>query len=72
MGMFDTVWVNCPKCGDELSFQSKSGDCVLANYKLENAPKDVMYNVNRHSPIKCECGRKYKIDIDKRELVEVL
>lgn len=24
MGMFDSVWVKCPKCGTENEFQTKS------------------------------------------------
>ena len=27
MGMFDTVWIRCPKCGAEVGFQIKAGDC---------------------------------------------
>lgn len=41
MGMFDFVWVNCPICGEELEFQSKSGPCELKNYQLHNAPLGV-------------------------------
>lgn len=32
MGMFDSLNTNCPKCGSELEFQSKSGECCLTNY----------------------------------------
>lgn len=56
MGMFDTVFVPCVKCKNELSFQTKSGPCELRGYPLENAPEDVLRDVNRHAPIKCACG----------------
>lgn len=29
MGMYDSVMVRCPKCGEEHEFQSKSGECLL-------------------------------------------
>jgi len=32
MGMFDSLYVNCPECGKELEFQSKSGECALSAY----------------------------------------
>ena len=57
MGLYDSVMVKCPKCGEEKNeFQSKSGECLLDVYTLENCPNDVMVNVNRHSPCKCNCG----------------
>ena len=72
MGMFDTVWVKCPKCGNENGFQSKSGGCKNENYDLDDCPDDVIENVNRHSPVECEvCGSKYKVDIANRKAVIV-
>lgn len=71
MGCYDTVWVKCPKCGIENSFQSKSGECLLDDYDLENCPDDVMANVNRHSPCHCECGTTYEVDIVNRKAIIV-
>ncbi|WP_156829747.1 hypothetical protein [Methylovulum miyakonense] len=50
MGMFDSVYVPCPKCGELNEFQSKGGDCLLNEYTLENAPANVLLDINRHSP----------------------
>lgn len=70
MGMYDSVMVNCPKCGQENEFQSKSGECLLYVYTLENCPKDVLLNVNRHSPQKCyNCGFNHEVDIENRKAV---
>ena len=71
MGMYDTIWVNCPNCGEEIGFQSKSGDCVLGNYTLIDAPDNVMANANRHSPLDCDCGAKLEIDIINRTVKQV-
>lgn len=67
--MYDSVMVNCPKCGQENEFQSKSGECLLYVYTLYNCPNDVMSNVNRHSPCKCECGFEYEVDVKNRKAV---
>ena len=68
--MYDSVMVNCPKCGQENEFQSKSGECLLYFYTLENCPDDVLININRHSPKKCIfCGFSYEVDIENRKSV---
>lgn len=73
MGMYDSVFVNCPKCNKQNEFQSKSGGCFLDEYTLEDCPEDVLQNVNRHSPTKCdECGCMYQVDIENRKAVEVV
>jgi hypothetical protein len=69
MGMFDTVLVKCPKCGEENAFQSKSGECVMEYYALENCPDNVLFNVNRHSPYQCDCGTLYEVDIPARKAI---
>lgn len=73
MGMYDSVWVECPNCKTETDFQSKSGDCILAFYTLENCPKNVMKDINRHAPETCEkCQTKFKVDIENRKAVVVI
>lgn len=61
MGVYDSVWVKCPSCNHRIENQSKSGDCILANYNIEDAPQDVLegietelhcYNCNHHIKIK--------------------
>lgn len=67
MGMFDTIIANCPNCGLESEFQSKSGDCSLKYYKLYTCPEDVLLDANRHSPNECNCGALFEIDIENRK-----
>lgn len=69
MGLYDCIYSQCPKCGDELEFQTKSGDCLLESYTIENCPDNALANANRHSPIKCDCGLLHEIDILNRKLI---
>lgn len=69
MGMYDTVWVKCPGCGEESGFQSKSGECILMDYTLQNCPDDVLADVNRHSPEVCNCGAIFEVDVKTRTAV---
>lgn len=71
MGLYDSVIVNCPQCGKEKEFQSKSGDCLLEVYTLEDCPRDVIENINRHSPYKCDCGILFQVDISTRKAIVV-
>ena len=68
MGMFDSVYVECPQCETENEFQTKSGDCLLNKYSLNDCPDDVFADVNRHSPCTCEeCGTAYSVDMETRK-----
>ena len=69
MGMYDSVMVNCPNCKEEHEFQSKSGDCYLGSYTLENVPDDVLLDINRHSPYACSCGTNFAVDIQTKKAV---
>lgn len=74
MGSPDTVIVDCPKCNDEVWFQSKSGPCNLDNFKLKDAPEEVLHDVNRHAPMVCSCGAKLVVIVSGlkgRSVVEV-
>ena len=63
--MFDTILVNCPKCGTEDNFQTKGGDCLLDVWKLADAPKIALANVNRHAPNTCrKCGAVFQVELE--------
>ena len=69
MGVYDTVIIKCPKCGEEHDFQSKSGTCILGYYTLDNCPEDVVHDINRHSPYECECGGLLSVNIDTKKIL---
>ena len=56
MGMFDSLIVRCPECGKNIEFQSKSGDCNLDEYRLDNCPAAILGSLANTSET-CECGR---------------
>lgn len=66
MGMYDTVMVPCPACGECAEFQSKSGDCKLETFSLEDAPDDVLLDINRHAPMRCLCGVIFTVEVTGR------
>jgi len=72
MGMFDSVYVECPRCEETAVAQSKGGKCLLRVYTLSNCPDDVLSDVNRHSPYTCrECGCEFRMDGKTRRTIEL-
>lgn len=42
MGLFDSLYVDCPHCGTPVEFQSKEWNCDLSVYSLESAPTAIL------------------------------
>ncbi len=53
MGMFDSVYVDCPHCGKPVEFQSKEGECYMNTYKLADAPTEILRDI-MNWPNHCE------------------
>ncbi len=56
MGMFDRVWVKCPRCDNLIEFQSKAGSCSLQDYALCDAPPAILADLNGEEWACSECG----------------
>jgi hypothetical protein len=72
MGMFDSIWIDCPTCEaigiDAIEFQSKSGECVLHDYTLEDVPAEVLLGVY-HSGGCRNCKRQFELTVKERKVV---
>lgn len=49
MGMYDTVYLNCPECGVHTGIQSKAGRRTLASYSLAEAPAAILIDLSRRT-----------------------
>jgi predicted RNA-binding Zn-ribbon protein involved in translation (DUF1610 family) len=61
MGMFDTVYVECPGCGEEVEMQTKTGPCLLGQYSLDSAPPEVLLGVANEPECCPECFEEFII-----------
>ena len=61
VGMFDSVYIECPKCGSDVEFQSKAGDCTLASYGMHDVPPEIAGDLHGQSQECRNCGRPMKI-----------
>lgn len=66
MGLFDSVYVNCPHCGEPVEFQSKADeDPYMRRFSLENAPSQILHDIlNR--PGHCMGCNKWMALIDPK------
>ena len=46
MGMFDSLSVKCPACGENIQFQTKAGPCELANFHPSHVPVVVAHDLD--------------------------
>lgn len=70
MGLYDSVRVPCPRCGEKQEFQSKSGPCCMDTFELDACPLNVLADVNRHAPATCaKCGTKYFVMVEPKSVV---
>jgi predicted RNA-binding Zn-ribbon protein involved in translation (DUF1610 family) len=64
MGMFDTVLIPCPTCGQDYPEQTKAGACLLEEYTFDNAPPEVLASINQYAPFTCDnCGTVFAVHI---------
>lgn len=67
MGMFDSVFVKCPKCNKLIEFQSKAGKCNLLRYSHKSVPAEIAADLSNHereyTPHQIQecCGVHYKL-----------
>ena len=71
MGMFDSLYVSCPECGDIVEFQSKAGDCNLISYEKTNVPIAIAIDLDG-KVVLCKCGKAVEISATTCCIIDVL
>lgn len=57
MGMFDSLYVPCPKCGKNVEFQSKASHCMMDTWRsFDDAPRSVLIDVMNEPHYHQACG----------------
>ena len=59
--MFDSIIVKCPKCNNELEFQSKSGPCMLASFDEKKIPLIIAIGCNEDIVLCRKCKKHIQI-----------
>lgn len=56
MGMYDSVFGDCPECRASVEFQSKAGNCTLHEYELSSIPTDIAADLDGDIETCKHCG----------------
>ena len=67
MGVYNTILVPCPECGNEVEFQTKSGDCSLTTYSILCAPYEEVKGIMGRNNYCRECNTEVTIGRDPRD-----
>ena len=69
-GMYDSFDIKCPKCGRDLEFQSKSGECMLSRYTPDDLPVGIAVGINGDI-VECQfCEVNWKLICELPEVVK--
>lgn len=74
MGMFDSLYIDCPNCKAEgvLEFQSKNGPCECNIYNIENVPDEVLIGLHQDIDAKCPyCGKSFLPKVREQKVVVI-
>jgi NMD protein affecting ribosome stability and mRNA decay len=65
MGLFDRVMGRCPSCGEPMEFQSKAGDCILAEFDIVSVPAEVAKDMHGKGWQCNRCGKVVYLVLDE-------
>jgi predicted nucleic acid-binding Zn ribbon protein len=73
MGLFDSVWADCPGCGKEraLEFQSKAGDCFLWSYDTLEVPAAIAADISGDEETCPNCRKRWAVRAPMEDYVSV-
>ena len=63
MGMFDSVYVKCPNCGEDIEFQSKAVECQCKSYNQNKVPTIIAFDLEGDVEICDHCGTEVEFYI---------
>lgn len=68
MGMFDRVWINCPKCMTSHELHSKRGSCHLQNYSAVSVPFEIASDLEGQTFMCTNCKTYNTISVYNPEI----
>ena len=72
MGMFDSIYVSCPTCDEQIEFQSKAGPCDLKRYHYKNVPAAIAMSISGETEICKYCNDKVTLICDDVRIAMII
>jgi len=71
MGMFDSLYVSCKKCDNQIEFQSKVGECNLEKYTIANVPPEIAIDLNGQIQTCEKCDYPNKLIVQVATFIQI-
>lgn len=65
MGLFDSVFATCPKCGESVEFQSKAGPRDMKRYSANSVPPQIALSLSGDMEA-CKCGHVLRLVLARK------
>ena len=63
MGVYDTIFWICEKCGKDMEEQTKDGPCMLGYWNLKDAPNSMLAALDGYVMTCQWCGHDHDIEV---------
>lgn len=63
MGMFNSLFVDCPACGARVQFQTKIGDCNLDCYTIYDVPPIIALDLQDDIMVCTNCSANVRLQV---------
>jgi len=63
MGLFDSVYIECKYCGEEVEFQSKAGECDMSQFTSQNVPLAIVIDLDGSSVFCKNCNEVITVEM---------
>jgi hypothetical protein len=70
MGMFDSLYVKCPSCGEQVEFQSKRGACGLYRYNIYDVPIEIAVDLKNETQQCDNCKNFVTLKVQTMALIQ--
>ena len=70
MGMYDSVYIECPKCGEQVEFQSKAGECDLTTYNRFTVPANIAMDIEQDIETCRNCNAKVRLHVQTTVILQ--
>lgn len=65
MGVYDTVYFNCPNCGKQFELQPKPEDATCRHFDFPDVPPNIHDALEAAYPLHCDCGIQWAYSKEK-------
>jgi len=71
MGVFNSIYLKCKNCGDDIEVQSKADNGCGSYWHGDAIPKVIAEDINNCQAVCLTCGDVYRVGVRKEKIRKV-